>query len=51
MTNSSPIRVLILHDDPVARAGLGSAFSRDPDLQVIDTEVAMPDMSACRSLS
>ena len=51
MTNSSPIRVLILHDDPVARAGLGSAFSRYPDLQVIDTEVAMPDMSACQSLS
>jgi DNA-binding NarL/FixJ family response regulator len=37
MAYGNPIRVLVLHDDPVARAGLTSAFERYADLKVVGT--------------
>jgi DNA-binding NarL/FixJ family response regulator len=38
MAHCNPIRVLVLHDDPVAQAGLSSAFARYADLQVVGAD-------------
>jgi DNA-binding NarL/FixJ family response regulator len=46
MAHSNPIRVLVLHDDPVAREGLMSAFARYADLQVIGADSDLEDESA-----
>jgi DNA-binding NarL/FixJ family response regulator len=45
MAHSNPIRVLILHSDPVAREGLMSAFTRYADLQVIGADDGLDNMS------
>lgn len=45
MAYSNPIRVLVVHDDPVSREGLMSAFARYADLEVIGTDCEVEDMS------
>lgn len=42
MAHFHPIRVLILHADPVAREGLASAFGRCADLALIDNDDPIP---------
>jgi DNA-binding NarL/FixJ family response regulator len=56
MAHSNPIRVLVLHDDPVAREGLMSAFARYADMQVVgaddddlDDELTLPHAPISRA--
>jgi DNA-binding NarL/FixJ family response regulator len=47
MAYANRIRVLVLHDDPLARAGLSATFGRHQDLEVMDDdELDVEDMSA-----
>jgi two-component system response regulator DesR len=47
MAHANRIRVLVLHDDPVARAGLSTTLSSYPDFEVVNGE-APGDASAIR---
>ena len=46
MAYLNPIKVLVLHEDPVAREGLTSAFARYADLQVIGAASDLEDEMA-----
>lgn len=46
MFSSDPIKVLVLHEDPVAREGLTSAFARYADLQVVDADAGREGLSS-----
>lgn len=45
MAHTNRIRVLVLHDDPVARAGLAAAFQAYDDLEVVNAENRSADTS------
>ena len=38
MAHTNRIRILVLHDDPVARAGIEAAFQNYHDLEVVNAD-------------
>ena len=48
MAHTNRIRILVLHDDPVARAGLAAAFQNYHDLEVVNADDRPADTSKRR---
>ena len=49
MAHANRIRILVLHDDPIARAGLAAAFRKYHDLEIVNADDELAEASEIRS--
>ena len=49
MAHANRIRILVLHDDPIARAGLAAAFQKYHDLEIVNADDDLAEASEIRS--